>query len=231
MTVCGSIVAQEIIARILSTRSPTIARRATLFGGGMYLGLGLIPAFLGLIGTQLLPNLADPEQVLPRLAKQYLPVLLYVLFTGALVSAILSTVDSTLLAASSLVAHNLIVSFRPQMPDHSKLKIARAGVILFGLLAYGLALGAESIFELVQQANGVGSAGIFVLMVFGLFSGFGGPRTGFVTLLAGLGTWIYGTYFGAWEYTYLISLGAALVAFVVVGSFERRPCGMGHAAG
>ena len=218
----GSVVAQEIAARVLGTKSADTAVRATHLGGLLYLTVGLVPAFLGLIGPSLLPDLADPETFLPRLAEAHLPPLLFVLFTGALVSAILSTVDSTLLAAGSLTAHNVVVSFRPSLSDRARLRLARAGVAVFGLIACGLALGAESIFELVQQANGVGSAGICVLLVGGLYAGrFGGPRAGLAALAAGLGTWTWGTYVGDWSVTYLVSLASATTAFVAVGLTER----------
>ena len=222
MAIGGSVVAQEVISRVLATRSAGVARHATLAGGSLYLVVGLIPAFLGLVGSQLLPDLGDAEQVLPSLAEKYLPTVLYVLFTGALISAILSTVDSTLLAASALVSHNLVFSLAPRMSDRSRLVTARVGVVIFGIIAYALALGAESIFELVQQANGLGSAGIFVLMAFGLYTGLGGPRTGMATLIVGLTTWTYGTYLGEWTCTYLISLAASLVTFVLGASLERR---------
>ncbi|HEY2953310.1 MAG TPA: sodium:solute symporter family protein, partial [Verrucomicrobiae bacterium] len=209
-TLCGSVVAQEVAARILGTKSPAVARNSSLLGGGIYLLVGLIPAFLGLVATRLMPGVADAETVLPELAQKYLPTILYILFAGALVSAILSTVDSTLLAASSLVSHNFIVSLRPGMSDKRKLLLARSGVVVFGVVAYALALSKDSVFELVQQANGVGSAGIFVVVVFGLFTRFGGRRAGFATVLAGFGTWAYGTYVGHWEFTYLISLASSL---------------------
>jgi len=221
LTLCGSLVAQEVAARVLATRSPAVARNSALIGGGMYLAIGLIPAFLGLIGSQLMPNLANPEHVLPRIAERYLPTFLYILFTGAIVSAILSTVDSTLLAASALISHNVIVSLKPGMSDARKLLLARVGVVAFGIVAYALALGAKSIFELVQQANGVGSSGVFIVMVFGLFTKFGRARAGFSTLTVGLGLWTYGTYVGEWTCAYLISLAAAFITYVVVGWFER----------
>jgi SSS family transporter len=225
MTLCGSLVAQEVAARVLATRSASVARNSALMGGGLYLVVGLIPAFLGLVGSQFMPNLANPEQVLPRIAEKYLPTFLYVLFTGAIVSAILSTVDSTLLAASSLVSHNFIVSLKPDMSDGRKLLLARSGVVVFGVVAYALALGATSIFELVQQANGVGSSGVFIVMVFGLFTKFGGARAGLATLAVGLGVWTYGTYVGEWRCTYLVSLAASLITYVAVGAFERLGTG------
>ena len=221
--ILGSVVAQEIIARVLATRSPDVAVRSTHLGGGLYLLVGLIPAGLGLLGPTLLPGLESPEAFLPKLAEQHLSPVIFVLFTGAIVSAILSTVDSTLLAASSLASHNLIVSLRPTMSDRQRLMTARIGVAIFGLIACVFALGAETIFELVQQANGVGSAGIFVLMLFGLYGGgFGGARAAVATLTVGLGTWFWGTYVGEWSVTYLISLAAAGLTFVTFAMWERR---------
>ncbi len=211
--ILGSVVAQEVIARILGAKSPEIARRATLMGGGIYLAVGLIPAFLGMIGPQLLPDLEDAEHFLPELARAQLHSVVYILFVGALISAILSTVDSTLLAASSLVSHNLIASFRPATSDRGKLLLARAGVVVFGIAAYALALGATSVFDLVQQANGIGSAGIFVLMCIGLYARGGGQAGAYATLAAGLGVWLYGTCVGQWTCPYLVSLAAAVIAY------------------
>lgn len=222
MTICGSLVAQEVVARILGTRSASIGRRATLLGGGIYLMVGLVPAFLGLLGPQLLPGLANPEHFLPELAKNFLPSFLYILFIGALVSAILSTVDSTLLAASALVSHNVIVSLRPAMSERGKLRMARAGVVVFGIVAYLLALGADTIFELVQQANGMGSAGILVMVVFGLFTRFGGIWPGAATLAVGFASWAIGTYLTKWEATYTISIAASLGTYLAVAGLELR---------
>lgn len=222
LTIGGSVVAQELVSRVLGAKSPAVARNGALLGGGLYLAVGLIPAFLGLIGSQLLPGLGDPEQFLPRLAEKFLPTFAYILFVGALVSAILSTVDSTLLAASSLVAHNVVLSVWPGLSERQKLRLARLGVVLFGLIAFGLARGAETIFELVQQANGVGSSGILVLLVLGLFSRWGGARAAAATLVVGLASWAWGTYVAGWTCTYLTSLGCSATTYLAAGWWETR---------
>lgn len=221
--ITGSVIAQELIARILATRSPQTAQRAALLGGGLYFTVGLIPVFLGLIGVKLLPGLDEPEQLLPRLAADHLPTVLYIVFAGALISAILSTVDSALLAASALIEHNLVVPLRPQLGDRARVRIARLGVALSGIVAYVLALQAESIYALVVAASALAGAGIFVVVVFGLFTRFGGPRAALAALLVGLGSWVAGEYLVGWPVPYLGSLGAALLAYVAVGAFEPAP--------
>ncbi|MDZ7265570.1 MAG: sodium:solute symporter family protein, partial [candidate division KSB1 bacterium] len=100
--ICGSIVAQELVSRVLASRSPQIAQRSSFLASSLYFFVGMIPLTIGLIGFRLLPGLSDPEHVLPLMAQQHLSRVLYIIFAGALVSAILSTVDSALLAASAL---------------------------------------------------------------------------------------------------------------------------------
>ena len=219
--ITGSVIAQELVSRMLACRTPQIARRAALFGGSLYLSVGLIPVFIGLIGAQLLPGLAEPEQLLPRLAEQHLSTFLYILFAGALISAILSTVDSALLAASALVEHNLIVPLRPGLSDRARVRIARGGVALFGVLAYVLALHTQGIYQLVQASSAFGGAGIFIIVMFGLFTRIGGPRAAIAALFAGILVWLAGEHLFAWPLPYLASLAASLGAYLAFALFER----------
>jgi Na+/proline symporter len=221
--VCGSVLAAELVQRIIATRTPQIARNSSLVAAGMYLLFGMIPVTLGLMGPALVPGLEHPEQVLPRIAEQYLPGVLYVVFAGALVSAILSTVDSALLVASGLLSHNLIVPLRPAMTEAQKVAVARWGVALFGVLAYGMALYAEGVYALVEEASSFGSAGIFVALVIGLFSRWGGAASAAASLLAGVISWVLGAYVLDLTYPYLVSLAAALAGYAAVALFERGP--------
>lgn len=220
--VFGSVVAAELVARVIATRTPRVARRSSLVAGGIYLLFGMIPVLLGMMGAVLVPGLEHGEQVLPMIAQRYLPGALYVVFAGALVSAILSTVDSALLVASSLVSHNLIVPLRPGISEAAKVRIARYGVALFGAVAYGMALYAEGVYALVEEASAFGSAGIFVVVTLGLFTRWGGPRAAASSLLAGVGVWIAGAYVLPLTAPYLASLAAAAVAYAAVAAVEGR---------
>lgn len=221
--ICGSVLSQELVARVLAARSPEIARRAALLGGGIYLSVGLIPVFIGLVGMRLLPELAEPEQLLALLAQQYLPSFLYIAFAGALVSAILSTVDSALLAAAALTSHNLIVPLKPSLDEAAKVRIARAGVVAFGLVAYVLALHAEGVYALVEEASAFGSAGVFTVALFALFTSFGGAKSAATALVVGIASWVLGAYVLGLELPYLTSLAAAFVSYVAVALLERAP--------
>ena len=220
--VCGSLLAVEMLSRIMGCKTAVTARNATLVGAAIYIAVGLIPVILGLAGPTLAPGLEEPEQLVALLAEQHLSTFLYVLFAGALISAILSTVDSCLLAASSLVAHNLIVPLKPALTDRQRILTARIGVAAFGLLAYAIALYAEGIYELVATASAFGSAGIFVVGLFGLFGRIGGAASAYAALVAGMVVWAAGEYWLGWSTPYIVAVAAALTAYVLAATLAPR---------
>lgn len=228
--VLGSLVAAELVARVIAARSPRVARSATVAGGGAYLLIGLVPVAIGLVGPALFPGLEEPEQLLPLVAQRYLPTALYVLFAGALVSAILSTVDSALLVAGSLVSHNLLLPLLPATTERGKVRLARAAVAAFGLAAYLMAVRAQAVYALVEQASAFGSAGIVTVTLFGLFSALGGPRSAIGSLATGVTSWVVGAYVLEVPYPYLTSLLLSLLVYVATAVLTRetrplRPAG------
>jgi SSS family transporter len=224
--ICGSLVAVELISRVLACKSADVARTATFVGGVGYLVVALIPVFFGLVGPQLVPNLGEAEQVALALAQRYLPAVVFVMFAGALISAILSTIDSALLASASLVSHNIVLPLKPDASEAAKVVFARIGVAVLGAIAYVLALQAEGISDLVEMASSFATAGIFIALVFGLFTGWGGAVSAYAAIVAGGVVWACGKFALALPAPYLSGVAAALVAYVVA-AFVVRADGVG----
>ena len=226
--ILGSVTAQEMASRVLACRDERVARRSALMAAVIYLGAGAIPVFLGLLGAGLLPGLADPEQVLPRLAQIHLPPFGVVLFTGALFSAILSTVDSNLLSASALVSHNVILRVWDVRDERMRLRISRLATLAAGLVAYALAFSRDSVYRLVEESSAFGGAGMFVAMTFGLLTPFGGRWAGLAAMLTGIGTQLVGTYLLGWRTPFTTSLIVSTIAYVAVAMLEppRARCGV-----
>lgn len=212
--ILGSVVAQELVSRVSAARSLEVARGGAVAAGVLYVVVGLVPVTLGLLGAGLHPGLEDPEAVLPTLAHGELGPVLFVLFAGALVSAILSTVDSTLLVSSSLLTHNIVLPLVGPRSEPQKVRIARTGVVAFGVIAWVMALRAEGVFALVEQASALGSSGILVVVAFALFTRFGGVASAFCALGAGLVVYVAGSHF-EWKTPYVASLAAAVAAYVL----------------
>ena len=218
--VFGSLVTAEIVGRIIATRTPQIARRASLVAGAMYISVGLIPVFVGIVGHELVTSIDDPEQLMSVVARETLPTVGYAIFAGALTSAILSTVNSTLLIASGLMSHNLLIPALGITRERSKVQLARAGVAAFGVIAYVLALRSEGVFKLVEQASAFGSAGALVTITFGLFTRFGGPLAALATLTLSMLAYL-GASYGGIAHPFLLSLAVALTTYLIVATLEQ----------
>ena len=92
----------------MATKSPQLAQKSTFMASALYLAIGLIPVTLGLFGHQLIGDISHSDQFLPVLAAKILPSGMFIVFSGAMISAILSTADSNLLSVSGLLSHNIL---------------------------------------------------------------------------------------------------------------------------
>lgn len=99
---------QYIMQRVLGARSLDHAR----WGAMLAAALKIVPLFLfaipGALAFAFLPQLDNADQVFPTLIVQLLPVGLTGLVIAGLIAAIMSTIDSTLNAASTLVMYDFV---------------------------------------------------------------------------------------------------------------------------
>lgn len=218
----GTIVAVELISRFLGARTAEVARLGTVLGGAMYLVIGLIPVFLGLMAPHVTGTVPDSEQVVPRLGEVFLPGVLYVAFVGAIISAILSAVHAALHAPASQISHNIVLRLIPGMTDRGKLWSVRFTVMALSIVAYLLSVTSQRIHDLVETASAFGSAGVFVTALFALFTRFGGSASAYASVAAGMLVWAAGKYAVGLATPYLFGLLAATIAYVGVALLELR---------
>lgn len=222
IAVVGSLVAQEAISRMLAARSPEIARRASFNAAGMYFFIGLIPVFIGLIGASIIPLPENADTFLPELTKTILPTYVYIMFIGALISAILSTVDSTLLSIGALTGHNIVGPFLPNLKEKQKVLLQRGMVILAGILTYFIATAGDSIYDLIEMSSSFGSAGLLICLLFGLWTKIGGWISALTTMIVGTVSAYLLQYHWEWDAGYVASLGFCVLAYLIVAVLERK---------
>jgi len=93
-----------------------------------------------------------------------------------------------------------------------------------------LALQADGISDLVEMASAFATAGIFIALVFGLFTGWGGAPSAYAAIVVGAVVWACGKFALDMQAPYVSGVLAALLAYVLVtiatrsAAAERRTC-------
>lgn len=132
---------QFMVQRALGARDLNHGRWGALFAGFLKLPIIFIMVLPGIFGRLLYPAaeypaLAEnPDLIFPTLMFDLLPVGIRGLIISALVAAIMSSVDSTLNSASTLVTMDFIKKLKPKVPNHSLVIAGRIVTFVFMTLA------------------------------------------------------------------------------------------------
>ncbi len=194
----GSIPQQDIFQRVMSAKSADIAVIGPVLGGVAYLAFSFIPMFIVASALVIMPGEVDAlaehdaERVLPTLILGHMPEVTKVLFFGALLSAIMSTASSTILAPSTVLVQNVLKHLRPTMTDREELAMMRVAVFFFTLLVlgYSIAMQGTSVYDLVSSSYQAPLVGAFVPLVCGLYWPGATNRGAIVSIVLGVGTWL-----------------------------------------
>jgi len=236
----GCMVGQDLVQRSLSSKSAKVAISSSIISGFMYAALGFVPIIIGFAArTVLAKNGITAEtmgdnlgnQVMPRMAMIILgnihPVLM-TLFLAALVSAIMSSADSSLLAGSSLLVRNVIGALRPKQSSRALLVETRAATVILALIAVYFAFNANSIYALMVNCWASQLVVVFLPVVIAIYVKKASRSSVWATMIVSTAVWVV--------YTFIASCGSGGSFSEILNSsrFERSlTCGAvyGFAAG
>ncbi|MFW5939438.1 MAG: sodium:solute symporter family transporter [Halolamina sp.] len=215
----GMLGAPYEIVRIYSMRDEQTVRYAigTTLIFQILIGAGV--AVVGMAMRVLYPQLTTPDLASVIMSIDVLGPILGALVIGAILSAMLSTVDSIMIVSGGAIAHDIYAELvNPEATENRKLWANRLAVIFVGIIPFFLALYGQALGGLVQfivllQAAIIGATFSMPLLL-GLHwdrlntpGTFVGMILGFVSVV----TWHFGTDAG------VITGTAALVDPVVPG--------------
>lgn len=217
------------LTRFYSMRDERTVKRAIGVSIGFQLVIGLAVLANGLMMRALYPHLESADQASSVMAYQVLPPLVGALLLAAMLSAIMSTVNSVLLVTGASLAHDLYGRFvRPRASQSELLWVNRAGIVALALVPLYFALqklgDVQSI--VVEQAKFIASF-FFVPVVVGLNWRRGTAAGAMAAMVGGFLACL------AWELTgqhgfashgvdaVEVGVATSLVAFVLVSRWTR----------
>jgi SSS family solute:Na+ symporter len=161
---------QSTAQRILSTRDEVVVRRACLIAAAATLPLGVLFAISGMGARELVPGLEPPgamemlEQVraLPALIVEVLSPFWGGFVVAALVAVIMSTSDSALLGAATVLLKDLLPRFgREAGVDEEGVRASRRWVGGIGLVSLGGALVAPGLVQTLELVAAIYGVALF----------------------------------------------------------------------
>ncbi|WP_018410022.1 sodium:solute symporter family transporter [Methyloversatilis thermotolerans] len=126
---------QYVAQRLLGARDLRAAGQGALIAAA----LKLLPLFLmvmpGVMASVLLPGLDRPDTVFVELILHYAPVGLAGLMVAGLIAAMMSSVDSALNSASTLLIRDFVLPRRPALSARGQARLGRFATLGFTLIA------------------------------------------------------------------------------------------------
>lgn len=212
LLIFGGIPWQVYFQRVLSSRDPKTAVRLSVIAGFVCI-LAAIPAVvIGIIGTAV-PSWealgaagppTDSALILPYVIRYLTPGALATVGLGAIAAAVMSSVDSSILSASSMASWNIYRPLlKPKITNQNLTKVIKRSIWIIGVTATILALKIKSVYALWflcsdfvytllfpqlvtalfdKKANAIGSLAGFTVAFF-LRMGGGDPTLGIPVLI------------------------------------------------
>ena len=190
-------VGMTLYQRIFASTDVKSAKKAWFIAGlfewpimafmGVSLGLLAKVAFeQGLIVEGL--ETLDPEMGLPILLSTVLPPGIMGLMMSAYFSAVLSTADSCLMAASGNLTTDIFGRFLKTKNDQYVMRMSQFFTLLIGVIALIIALQMTNVLELMLYSYAFMVSGLFVPIIAGLFWNMRSPMAALVSMVIGGGT-------------------------------------------
>jgi len=155
LLVFGGIPWQVYFQRVLAAKNEKTAMWLSISAGLICIIIAIPAALIGMVGAVTdwsILGLAGPESyasVLPYVLRYLTPALIAMIGLSAISAAVMSSIDSSMLSASTLAVINVYKPlFEPDLSAAKMRNILRRSIVIIGLAATMLALSIESVYAL-----------------------------------------------------------------------------------
>lgn len=180
---------QFITQRVLSAKNINHGRYGVLFGGLLKLTTLFIMILPGVMARKLYPDLSSPDLVLPTMIFDLLPHGLIGLVVAGVVAALMSSLDSTLNSASTLITMDFVHKAKPEYDSKKLMKIGRWFTVLFMIFAVLWApqiAKFDSLFKYLQIMLSYITPPVAAVFIWGLFWRRASANAAFISLIVGM---------------------------------------------
>ncbi|MGB7061940.1 MAG: sodium/proline symporter [Candidatus Zixiibacteriota bacterium] len=137
----------HLVTRFMAIKDPRKLRQGTMIAICWAVLAFWGAVFVGIVGLGLFGNVfADQEQIMPYMTKTLVPAWLAGILISGAIAAMMSTADSQLLVSTSAVSRDIYNQMiKKDVPERRLVLISRVATLVIGVIAFMLALSAQSL--------------------------------------------------------------------------------------
>ena len=169
-TVMYTLIGQDFYQRLFAAKDGNVAKTASIIGGIILVIVSFFPTIIGM-GARALSDLESGANSFPWVVQNLMNPVIGGIILAAILSAIMSTADSLLTAATSHIVKDFwIETFKmDQIKDEKKLlNISRNFTFVIGILGLLIALIMPGIIDALIYSYTMYSAGVFIPVMGGV---------------------------------------------------------------
>jgi len=191
-------VGPDMYSRLFCARDDKTARASAFWTALLIIPIAFAITLIGMGAAAMFPEIA-PEQALPMVIKEVFSPLLGGIVLAALLCAVMSSADTTLLSASTILMVDIVGWFRPSLNREKVIPRSRWVIVLLGICSLIAALALKGVISALLFAYTIYTTGVILPVIAGFFKNqlkvtplgalvalIGGGTTGLISKLMGI---------------------------------------------
>ncbi|MDH5695413.1 MAG: sodium:solute symporter family protein [Dehalococcoidia bacterium] len=162
------VVGPDMYSRLFSAKDIRTARVSAFWTALFIIPFAFCITLIGMGASALFPQIL-PEQAFPTVINEVLPPFVGAVVLAALLCAVMSSADTCLLTASTILTVDIVGRFKPSLSQRKILSLSRWGIVVLGLCSLLLALTLKGIINALLFAYTVYTCGLILPVIAGFY--------------------------------------------------------------
>ena len=162
------VVGPDMYSRLFCAKDAKTARVSVFWAALLIIPFAFGITLMGVGASALFPQISS-EQAFPMVIKEVLPPFLGGIVLAALLCAVMSSADTCLLSASTILMVDIVQRFKPSLDQRKILPLSRWGIVILGLSSLILALILKGVISALLFAYTIYTCGLILPVIAGFY--------------------------------------------------------------
>jgi len=162
------VVGPDMYSRLFCAKDAKVARASVFWAALLIIPVAFGITLIGMGASVLFPQIS-PEQAFPMVIKEVLPPFVGGIVLAALLCAVMSSADTCLLSASTILTVDIIKPLKPKLDQGKILRLSRWVIAGLGVSSLILALALKGVISALLFAYTVYTCGLILPVIAGFY--------------------------------------------------------------